>query len=592
MGKIENPLGNDAISHPGLLLEKWHQEAERGRPAKEQLARATLATGDEAILRAVSERRRAVLSDSRLWRRKTAGALSLHLASSGSFENAGLCLHPLYGFAYIPGTAIKGLARAYATTVAKAAADDIEAVFGPDNIAADEPGAAGAVVFYEAWPTRWPRLEVDIVNNHHRDYYEAINDAPAEDWEAPNPVNFLTVRRGTEFEFAIAARRKDDAGAARWVELARGWVDGGLQWLGAGAKTNAGYGRFETETPLPDASGRAVFECTLKLVSPAFLAGAKQGKEDCSLRPATLRGLLRWWWRTLHSGYLDVAGLRRLEGRLWGTTERGGLISVEVEPLGVGTPKEMRVESLRGEKPARSYLAYGMEGNPNPRSPKPARFYLEAGTEWRIRIVGKERQATEQAVAALWMLCSFGGIGAKARRGFGSLESSEVLRRFPGMLKERLTAVLATAAAARPGTSFDFSRMESPSIHRVVYACMRLPGANEWAAIDSLGEAYRAFCASQKHKREKLALGLPRAIHKGVERQMLQHPAGQYNRHASPLHFRLLQSSPGQFAVQILGFASVHLASGSTPEQRFQASKDFLTECVKFMQAHLKEKTA
>ncbi len=589
MARIENPLKNDALSHPGLLLEKWHEEWDEQGPkdfVRAQLTRVTRATGEDTLLQAALSRRRAALSGATVWMRKTTGPMSLFLAASGSFENAGICLHPLYGFAYMPGTGIKGMARAYAVTVVAASRDDVNAVFGPELVGTDAEAECGGVVFYEAWPTKWPKLEVDIVNNHHRNYYEGKNNAPPEDWEQPNPVNFLTVKPGTEFEFAVAARRKESTEAGRLVALAKTWVDGGLQWLGAGAKTNAGYGRFAAETALPECSQREVFECTLRLVSPAFLAGAMQGKEDCTLRPATVRGLLRWWWRTLHAGYLTVEELRKLEGRLWGTTEVGGQIAVEVEPISNQSPKEMKVVMQNGEKPARAYLAYGMEGNPNPNNPRPARQYVEAGARWRIRIVGKDGQAAEQAIAALWMLCTFGGAGAKARRGFGSLESQELAARFPGKLKDGLVRALQTAAAVRPGTEFKESNLQSPSVHRIMITELRLKGASDWDAIDSLGRAYRAFNASMKHNPEKLALGLPRAIHKGPERKALRHPAGRYDRHASPLHFRLMKLQQG-FAVRVTGFASTHLADAVPPAQRLAASREFLNKCVKFMREEL-----
>ncbi len=49
--------------------------------------------------------------------RRPSGPLTLHLARASALENAGLCLHPIYGFAFLPGTGLKGLARAYAETV-------------------------------------------------------------------------------------------------------------------------------------------------------------------------------------------------------------------------------------------------------------------------------------------------------------------------------------------------------------------------------------------------------------------------------------------------------------------------------------------
>ena len=36
---------------------------------------------------------------------RTVTPLTMHLARASALENAGLCLHPLYGFAYLPGRA-------------------------------------------------------------------------------------------------------------------------------------------------------------------------------------------------------------------------------------------------------------------------------------------------------------------------------------------------------------------------------------------------------------------------------------------------------------------------------------------------------
>ena len=134
--------------------------------------------------------------------------MTLHLARASALENAGLCLHPIYGFTYLPGTGLKGLARAYAETVWLAAKPPerqneawktIERVFGwapgSDQVAPgkakpwkpgdpgldhaeDDAANAGVIVFHDAWPEKWPSLLVDIVNNHHSTYYQSQEDSP------------------------------------------------------------------------------------------------------------------------------------------------------------------------------------------------------------------------------------------------------------------------------------------------------------------------------------------------------------------------------------------------------------------------------
>ncbi len=64
-------------------------------------------------------RRNATLTslDAKRFPMTTRGTLTLHLSRSGALENAGIALHPVYGFVYLPGSGIKGLTRAWAETV-------------------------------------------------------------------------------------------------------------------------------------------------------------------------------------------------------------------------------------------------------------------------------------------------------------------------------------------------------------------------------------------------------------------------------------------------------------------------------------------
>lgn len=183
-----------------------------------------------------------------------------------------------YGFPYLPGSAVKGIARTCAlfelaeavqlpaeptdllnqldrllekpedefkkeigqtahwsdlkAHVEKVA--DFRAVFGTLE-------QAGGAVFFEAIPAEAFALEMDIMNPHYKEYYRG--NTPPVDWDSPNPVTFLAVPAGKTFHFAVGWRR-----GARQPELcakAAGWLKQGLKDLGAGAKTAAGYGYFK-----------------------------------------------------------------------------------------------------------------------------------------------------------------------------------------------------------------------------------------------------------------------------------------------------------------------------------------------------------
>lgn len=140
-------LPPDNQCHAGLLLDKWHDPWSGEKTfARDQLKRVTGAARDDDLLRHVRLRFKELTPACVRWTSRTSGPLTLHLSRAGSFENAGICLHPIYGFAYLPGTGLKGMARAYARNVVEAATPQIEEVFGK-NVTGEEDRAAGAVVF-------------------------------------------------------------------------------------------------------------------------------------------------------------------------------------------------------------------------------------------------------------------------------------------------------------------------------------------------------------------------------------------------------------------------------------------------------------
>lgn len=184
---------------------------------------------------------------------ETDARLIAGLGYKGALE-VGITLHPLYGFPYLPASSIKGVARAYAELV-DGSADEatIAQVFGSPAKAPDRADEfrVGAVRFFDALPTRFPKLEVDVMTPHFGPYYR--DGEPPGDWHDPNPVPFLTVAEGQPFQFFLAARdgvplegEGDSIPAEECLALASKWLKVGLEHLGAGGKTAAGYGFFQT----------------------------------------------------------------------------------------------------------------------------------------------------------------------------------------------------------------------------------------------------------------------------------------------------------------------------------------------------------
>ncbi len=204
--------------------------------------------------------------------------LVVGLGSESVLESS-MTLHHLYGFPYIPATALKGIARAFALYGEGRACEDTDKRLNPvaqvDGQAQEVFGTqnqAGKVIFFDSYPTAFPTLEVDVVNVHYQDYYSK-GDVPG-DWMSPVPSFFLAVAPKTHFNFYLASRNGE------LLESAKEWLHKGLTQLGIGGKTNAGYGYFEeakNDTAAPEVSDR---DLKARLAQSGFKVSSKSTKKE------------------------------------------------------------------------------------------------------------------------------------------------------------------------------------------------------------------------------------------------------------------------------------------------------------------------
>jgi len=205
-------------------------------------------------------------------------------------------LHRIYGFPIIPGSALKGMTRAYATLLlmpeGRVTAADIRSVFGSKP--SQTPLSTGQVVFYDAVPTAPPRIELDIMNPHYGPYYNEASKAdprtPPADWHDPKPVYFLTVASGSPFLFAVGPRRRDNEADIDAAKKAKVWLLEALDVMGVGAKTTAGYG-YLTEQSEPIEPVRP----------PVSQRALRQTAEESS---ATRTGIVKWFGDTKGYGFI------------------------------------------------------------------------------------------------------------------------------------------------------------------------------------------------------------------------------------------------------------------------------------------------
>jgi CRISPR-associated protein Cmr6 len=184
------------------------------------------------------------------------------VGSEHPLEN-GFTFHRLLGVPFFSGSTVKGLARA-AARLSGVDKDDELRLFGSEAPRDSDERLAtksGGVVFLDALPVTWPELGVDLINNHRPTWTALLNAggtdlgpaerASAAGLEDPVPVVFLAVEPGVKLRFWIKAR--PGSGLAQG-DLDRVWecLELGLRYLGIGAKTAVGYGRFAAGDLTPD----------------------------------------------------------------------------------------------------------------------------------------------------------------------------------------------------------------------------------------------------------------------------------------------------------------------------------------------------
>lgn len=193
-----------------------------------------------------------------------------------------------------------------------------------------------------------------------------------------------------------------------------------------------------SETVVPEIAPKADNRVTeirrYKLITPLFGGGVEAHKADpiTVIRGASVRGQLRFWWRATRGGQFggDLKKMREAEQAIWGTAAKKGEVKsgpsevvLDVKVLNHGKP--FRAEDRRGN-PVRnigepnsiySYVAFPLRDSSDAVILQDIEFELTARYPVEVQ---------NEVQAALWAWETFGGIGARTRRGFGALQLTHV----------------------------------------------------------------------------------------------------------------------------------------------------------------------
>ena len=183
-----------------------------------------------------------------------------------------------------------------------------------------------------------------------------------------------------------------------------------------------------SEKPAPVAArkreGKGELVRRFEVISPMIGGGVFVDPENTHLkkpdpvtpiRPASIRGQLRFWWRATQAHtFAGVADMRARETSLWGAASTPGAVSLRVEYSGRSTPQPA--------PPLSSDLGYGaFTLRPTQKAPDKSvgnLAELRGPATLTLSIPEAQRAEVELAVDA-WL--NFGGLGGRTRRGFGAV---------------------------------------------------------------------------------------------------------------------------------------------------------------------------
>lgn len=321
------------------------------------------------------------------------------------------------------------------------------------------------------------------------------------------------------------------------------------------------------------------YDCILQ--TPMYGGGVKAGEVDelVPVRAPAIRGQLRFWWRIACGPFASSREMFQRESALWGGISRDGptasLVSVRVSTQGRPKLEPAFTYPPNPNKPgekksfpkaadwASDYALFSAQGKlaqdrrnteiaPNKMAQPGLKF--ELAIQIAERASEGQRQEVQQALR--WW-ASFGGLGARTRRGLGAVEVKNI---------DLVTAEEVEGKGGRlalRSSSRDASHAWKEAINRLkAFRQGRNIGRNPpadgskspagrslWPEADSIREfsgrksKQHATPLVQARVYPRAAFGLPIVFHfkdekAGDPRDHILEPAGNFERMASPLILR------------------------------------------------------
>lgn len=176
-----------------------------------------------------------------------------------------------------------------------------------------------------------------------------------------------------------------------------------------------------------------------RIITPLYGGGEMPARPDSltTVRGTEVRGHLRFWWRATRGGAFDgsLEKMRDREEEIWGSAGAAGKpgpspVIISVRPIQRGQKfqatdrKGRNIDNIGHPASVDGYVAFPLRAENKPSVMENVEFELKI--EYPEFIHGTIDMKKE-VEAALWAWETFGGIGARTRRGFGALQLQRVV---------------------------------------------------------------------------------------------------------------------------------------------------------------------
>lgn len=231
-------------------------------------------------------------------------------------------------------------------------------------------------------------------------------------------------------------------------------------------------------------------EAKYRVVTPLFCRGADP--DSAELRVPSFKGVLRFWWRALAWSQCrgDLKAIQKNENALFGSTNTGRsqvpirlVLAADLpEPIAVGEALKVPGTNQTVGMGVR-YLGHGVMTPFGAKAGQLTRACLAAPFEFTVQMRARhlDEPAEESLKNALIALGTLGGIGAKSRKGYGSLVLQSLLVdgekrwRYPMSVSDLRDAIASLGSDERASSLPEFTALSSRARHVLVSSRKRAP---------------------------------------------------------------------------------------------------------------------